>query len=115
MSLSPDTSSSSSGGSPRSSQTSQDIVPPASPGPSPGPPNPNPPPRHTPPYSRAERPAPPPKRSHISINTAHCPTKTPLPEPRGPPTDGPGTEARARDPRQSKQSREGRKANPSTR
>ncbi|KAK5610704.1 hypothetical protein CRENBAI_001166, partial [Crenichthys baileyi] len=37
-------------------------------------PDTHPPARYTPPY-QAARPAPPPKRSHISINNAHCPAK----------------------------------------
>ncbi|MED6241068.1 Serine/threonine-protein kinase 38-like [Ataeniobius toweri] len=74
----------------------------------------HPPARHTPPH-QASWPAPPSKRSHISINTAHPPAKTPSLEPNTSPTDGPGTEARGRDPRQSKRSREGRRASPSTR
>ncbi|MED6262557.1 hypothetical protein ATANTOWER_021632, partial [Ataeniobius toweri] len=54
----------------------------------------------------AGRPAPPPKRSHILINTAHCPPKTPSLEPSAPLTYGPGTEARDRNPRKSKISAE---------
>ncbi|MEQ2218518.1 hypothetical protein XENOCAPTIV_004341 [Xenoophorus captivus] len=55
----------------------------------------HPPTWHTSPHE-AGRPAPPPKRSHISINTAHCPANTPSPEPSTrQPTDRalkPGTE-----------------------
>ncbi|MEQ2248807.1 hypothetical protein ILYODFUR_022812, partial [Ilyodon furcidens] len=47
-----------------------------SPAPSPGPE----------PQKEAGRPASPPKRSHIPINTAHCLAKTPSPEPGAPPT-----------------------------
>ncbi|MEQ2255546.1 hypothetical protein ILYODFUR_015025 [Ilyodon furcidens] len=65
--------------------------------------------RHTSTH-QAGWPAPPPNQSHISINTAHRPAKTPSSEPGTPPTNVPGTEARDRDPRQSKRSREGRKA-----
>ncbi|KAK5609840.1 hypothetical protein CRENBAI_019010 [Crenichthys baileyi] len=50
---------------------------------------------------QAGRPAPPPKRSQISNNTAHCLAKTPSPEPGAPPTDRPDTEAMDRDPRKS--------------
>ncbi|MEQ2230353.1 hypothetical protein ILYODFUR_028422, partial [Ilyodon furcidens] len=55
----------------------------------------HPPARHTPPH-QASWPSPLPKRSHISINTAYHPAKTPLSEPDTPqPTDQapkPGTE-----------------------
>ncbi|MEQ2292278.1 hypothetical protein AMECASPLE_021549 [Ameca splendens] len=56
----------------------------------------HPPARHSSPH-QAAWPACPPKRSHMSINTAHCPAKTPSPEPGTPPTDRtrqpkPGTE-----------------------
>ncbi|KAK5606315.1 hypothetical protein CRENBAI_023708, partial [Crenichthys baileyi] len=65
--------------------------------------------------SQAGLPGPPPKQSHISINTVHCLAKTPSLEPGAPPIDGPGTKAGDRDPRKSKRSRESRKASPSSR
>ncbi|MEQ2283706.1 hypothetical protein AMECASPLE_014343, partial [Ameca splendens] len=42
--------------------------------------------------------------THISINSARRPPKTPSPEPDASPTDGPGTEAGDRDPRQPERS-----------
>ncbi|MEQ2283258.1 hypothetical protein AMECASPLE_009358 [Ameca splendens] len=61
-------------------------------------PDTHPPARHTPPH-QASWPAPPSKRSHISITTAHRLAKTPSPESDASPTNGPGTDARDRDPR----------------
>ncbi|KAK5622836.1 hypothetical protein CRENBAI_024142 [Crenichthys baileyi] len=49
----------------------------------------HPPAWHTPPH-QASWPVPPSKQSHISINTAHHPAKTPSPEPDASPTDGAG-------------------------
>ncbi|KAK5623890.1 hypothetical protein CRENBAI_000175 [Crenichthys baileyi] len=68
---------------------------------------------HFPPH-QAGGPAPPPRQSRIPVTTAHCPAKTLPPEPHAPPVNGPGTEAKDRDPKKSKQSRETQNNSPGT-